>query len=176
MRRRFSSGQGLTEFALVLPVILLLVLGTMDLGRAIFYYLGVSETVGEGARWATLSPNGEPSNATVLAAVTAQAPYVSLAPCPNGPIPADFSAAGLQPTQGWLYVTAPPGGNTDGANAPGGETGSAGAGCTAIAPAKVGDRLQVTIVYMFSPITPVIRQVVGSRFVLSSSSIFTVER
>jgi Flp pilus assembly protein TadG len=180
MRTGRRAGQGLTEFALVLPVLLLLLFGVVDFGRAIYYYIGASEAVAESVRWATLSSTGNPSNADVLAAATPQAPYLTLAPCPNGLLSGSITGPGSpepSPGVGWLYVTAPPGGNAaDGANAPGGETGTETPPCATSVPATVGDRLQVTVVYNFQPITPLIQNIVGGRILLSSSSIFTVER
>ena len=176
---RAGRGQGLTEFALVLPVLLLLLLGVVDFGRAIYYYIGTSEGVGESVRWATLSSSGNPSNSDVLNAATPQAPYLSLAPCPNGFISGSITdpTAPVPPVgSGWLYITAPPGGNADGANSPGGETAAKLPPCASSVRAAVGDRLHVTVVYNFQPVTPLIQNIVGSRILLSSSSIFTVER
>jgi Flp pilus assembly protein TadG len=49
-KKRIFSGQTLVEFALILPVFLLLVLGFFDLGRAVFYYSSLSNAVREGTR------------------------------------------------------------------------------------------------------------------------------
>ena len=175
IRRR---GQGMTEFALVLPILLLIVFGILDLGRVIFYYVSVSEAIGEAGRAASLATNGMPTNATVLAAAQSQAGYLSLAPCPNGPVPAGSSSL-PPPGVGWLYITGPTSAplNASGDNAPGGESAAPAAGsCQATAPAlSPGDRLQVTVVYNFTPFTPLIAQVAGNRIVLSPSSIFEVE-
>ena len=43
-------GQTLVEFAFIFPVMLLLILGFLDLGRALFYYSSLSNAVREGAR------------------------------------------------------------------------------------------------------------------------------
>jgi Flp pilus assembly protein TadG len=45
-----TQGQTLIEFAFVLPVLLLLLLGFFDLGRALFYYSSLSNAVREGTR------------------------------------------------------------------------------------------------------------------------------
>lgn len=45
-----SHGQSLAEFALVLPVILLLFMGIVDLGRAVFAYNTLSNAARDGAR------------------------------------------------------------------------------------------------------------------------------
>ena len=49
-RRQRSRGQALVEFALVLPIFLMLLLGVFDLGRMIYMYNGVAEAARELAR------------------------------------------------------------------------------------------------------------------------------
>lgn len=54
-RRRWSArGQGLTEFAIVIPVFMLLLVGLIDGMRVIFYYSQIQEAAREGARWASV--------------------------------------------------------------------------------------------------------------------------
>jgi Flp pilus assembly protein TadG len=50
-----SRGQSMVECALVLPVFLMLVFGTVDLGRAIFYQSLLNEAVRDGARYGLVS-------------------------------------------------------------------------------------------------------------------------
>jgi len=45
-----DRGQSLVEFALVAPVLLVILLGVVDLGRAIYYYNTLSNLAREGAR------------------------------------------------------------------------------------------------------------------------------
>lgn len=47
-----KKGQSLIEFALLLPLLLLLIMGLFDLGRAIFYYSILNTAVREGTRFA----------------------------------------------------------------------------------------------------------------------------
>jgi Flp pilus assembly protein TadG len=49
-----SRGQALVEFALVIPIFLLLVLGMMDMGIVLNQYLVVAEAAREGVRSAAL--------------------------------------------------------------------------------------------------------------------------
>lgn len=51
-----QSGQTLLEFALVLPILLLLVMGLFDLGRFILYYAVLNTAVREGTRFAIVQP------------------------------------------------------------------------------------------------------------------------
>jgi hypothetical protein len=50
MKRKRSSGQSLVEFALIFPMLLVLLLGFLDLGRVIFYYSSLTNAVREGTR------------------------------------------------------------------------------------------------------------------------------
>jgi hypothetical protein len=51
-QQRRYAGQSLVEFALVFPILFLLVTGFFDLGRAVFYYSSLSNSVREGTRYA----------------------------------------------------------------------------------------------------------------------------
>ena len=46
-----TNGQSLAEFALILPLLLLIVMGIFDLGRGIFYYSTIQNAAREGARY-----------------------------------------------------------------------------------------------------------------------------
>jgi Flp pilus assembly protein TadG len=79
-RRQRGRGQALVEFALVLPIFLMLLLGVFDLGRMIYMYNGVAEAARELARVTSVHPGtpgalGSTSNtAAVLAAQKALIP------------------------------------------------------------------------------------------------------
>ena len=55
MRRRRSRGQGLAEFALALPIFVLLLLGLFDVGRLVFAYTTITNSAREGARLASVN-------------------------------------------------------------------------------------------------------------------------
>jgi len=46
-----DRGQAMVEFALVLPLFILLLVGLLDVGRLVFINNSVSEAAREGARW-----------------------------------------------------------------------------------------------------------------------------
>src|SRR5262245_21515586 len=52
--RRLQQGQSLLEFAVVLPVLLLIVLGVIEFGRAYYQYNTLSKAVREGARYMSM--------------------------------------------------------------------------------------------------------------------------
>ena len=56
-RRKSERGQSLLEFALVLPVLLIVLAGVLDLGRLYFAYVAVTDAAGEGAAYAAIHPD-----------------------------------------------------------------------------------------------------------------------
>jgi Flp pilus assembly protein TadG len=54
-RRRHEGGQGLIEFALVIPIFLLVLVALFDLGRAVFAYNTLTNAAREGARMAIVN-------------------------------------------------------------------------------------------------------------------------
>jgi len=56
-RRHQAKGQGLVEFALLLPVLVLMIFGVLELGRAFFAFIAISNSAREGARVFTFRPD-----------------------------------------------------------------------------------------------------------------------
>jgi Flp pilus assembly protein TadG len=52
-----KPGQSLVEFALMLPILLVLVLMIFDFGRAIYYYSALHNAAREGARYGAVHPD-----------------------------------------------------------------------------------------------------------------------
>jgi Flp pilus assembly protein TadG len=67
-------GQALLEFALALPVFLLLLVGLFDLGRAVFSYNTLTNAAREGARLAIVNQD----KASIIAHAEAQSAMVEL--------------------------------------------------------------------------------------------------
>jgi hypothetical protein len=175
--RRGQSSQALIEFALISPVLLLLLFGTIDIGRAVFYYVTLNHAAREGARTAVKAPSTLPTNATVLATVTTHligAPVTE--PCPQGPV----TSATPPPNTAWLYVTEPNPPTTvettPPMNAPGGEyPAAASGGCSAVKPASGNAPLQVTVRFNLILITPVIAQATANRILITAAAIYRTE-
>jgi Flp pilus assembly protein TadG len=55
LRRHTTHGQGLVEFALVIPIFLLVLVAVFDLGRAVFAYNTLTNAAREGARIAIVN-------------------------------------------------------------------------------------------------------------------------
>src|SRR4029077_19761608 len=173
-RRRRQQSQALIEFALISPVLLLLVFGIIDIGRAVFYYDTLNHAAREGARTAVRASSTLPTNNAVLTPVTQHlggAPTPD--PCPQGPV-----TAALPPgNTAWMYVTEPnPPASIESnppMNAPGGEYASNASGsCSAGNPAAGNVPLQVTLCFNLILITPIISQATADHILLSAAAIF----
>jgi Flp pilus assembly protein TadG len=70
--RREEAGQALVEFALVVPVLLLLILGALDFGKAYNYWIDSTHLSAAGARWAAVNKNPGPG-ATLQESIRDQA-------------------------------------------------------------------------------------------------------
>lgn len=53
----FENGQSLVEIALLMPVLLVLLLGAVDLGRAFYAYVAITNAAREGARYGASFPS-----------------------------------------------------------------------------------------------------------------------
>lgn len=56
-RHRQRRGQTLVEFALILPIFLLVLVGIFDMGRAVYYYNTISNAAREAVRLAIVDQN-----------------------------------------------------------------------------------------------------------------------
>jgi Flp pilus assembly protein TadG len=172
-----QASQALIEFALISPVLLLLLFGIVDIGRAVFYYDTLSHAAREGARSAVRASTRLPTNDDVLTTVTTQLVGLQVTePCPQGPV----TTATPPGNQAWLYVTEPNPPTTvettPAMNAPGGEYAAAAAGgCSAINPAGNNSQLQVTLRFNLILITPIIAQATADHIVITAAAIFRTE-
>jgi Flp pilus assembly protein TadG len=66
-----ESGAVLVEFALVLPLLLLLLFGLLDFGKAFNYWIDETHLANAGARWATV--NNNPGSGTLQQYILSQA-------------------------------------------------------------------------------------------------------
>ena len=178
-RPKFSGqkSQALIEFALISPVLLLLLFGIIDIGRAVFYYDTLGHAAREGARTAVQASNRLPTNGDVLSTVTSQLVGIPTSePCPQGPV----TSSTPPNNAAWVYVTEPnPPASAESVppmNAPGGEyPAAASGGCSAINPASGNAPIQVTIRFNLILITPVIAQATANHIVITATAIFRTE-
>jgi len=196
---RSQRSQGITEFALIAPVILLLTFGIIDFGRGLYFYITLQQAANEGARVAVrasdfIDANGVgcsppayvhcwPTDADVATAVQVHAVTEVLAnPCPNGPIPNGGNPVGsaqLPPSNtGWIFITDPSAAGNGIPNGPRGGLGTLpapGPGCNTITPAVGNEPIKVTLWFNFQPITPLIQQAVGNRIVITAYAVYRAE-
>jgi hypothetical protein len=84
-RRRRQRGQALLEFAVVLPVFMVVLLGMIDLGRVIWANDSISNAAREAARFAivhggsrsTACPVGPPAQVTIVPPASSDCPFPS---------------------------------------------------------------------------------------------------
>jgi Flp pilus assembly protein TadG len=153
----FRKGQAIVETALLLPLLMLLTMGSADLGRVFYYSIAVTNAAREAARQGTYydptsNSNSFDSYGQVLAAAKLDVPtdvtltMATIAPlhCLTGS-PSSWSANyPTQPNTGYVYIC------FDQLDNP--------------APATAATTIQVTILYNFQPVTP-LASVVGANSV-----------
>lgn len=158
--RRRTRGQALVEFALVLPLFLLIVFGAIDVGRFVYGHSTLSQAAREGARLGAVEAywvgRGNPVSPT----------YDASCNQPGGPVcPADLNALRadvLAATNRMLtpfnsIVDANLYTSCDGSVAPTGAWTSKT--CNS---GNSGNLMSVRVVLRFTPITPIIGQLISS--------------
>jgi Flp pilus assembly protein TadG len=103
MIRRLRTGQSLVEFALILPVLLLILMGVIDFGRAIYAYNAVSNAAREGARTAIVDQSVSGGTYVAAQAAAEQATALGLNPADTDEIEVTF------PDPGGIGTCATPG-------------------------------------------------------------------
>jgi PKD repeat protein len=158
MRRLFSRaragrgrGQSLAEFALILPVLILIVLIALDFGRALYGWVTLQNATRIAANYAALYPEGwkgagEPA---------VQADYETLTEYDLDT--ANCTAPGTPPAPVF----------TDGPD-------TAVGGGSADTAFDIGDTVVVELSCTFSPLTPIISGIVGTNVQLSARSEFRI--
>ncbi|MGN6755205.1 MAG: TadE/TadG family type IV pilus assembly protein [Thermomicrobiales bacterium] len=149
-------GQSLVELALLLPLLALLLLGAIDLGRAFFAYNRLTNSVEAGAlfgiRYYTFVNNGDnpdPNN------ITAVIQHESA----NSSNTVDSNIGGITVK---CYV-----GRTNTLRGPNGDCDATNADGTPVV--QSGDTMVVTATYNFQPFTGQIIRIVGTNFMLSKT-------
>ena len=146
--RRGGRGQSLVEFALVLPILLLMLMGIVDAGRLIYTYNTVSNAARQGARIAIVNQSTTGTNTCDTASATAY---------PIGCAVVSGVALNIDPTKDVdvQYHDA-----TD---------------TTPCNPIAIGCIAVVKVTGTYQPLTPVIGQIIGTIDV-SSTTKMPIER
>lgn len=154
-RARETRGQSLVEFALILPVFLLVLFGLIDAGRFVYMNSVLSQAAREGARVAAVEAGWLGSSATGCDAA-------------NGPVcPANVAALKVDVAAAANRMVAPFGSISSSSvyiscdpigSAP---TGS-WTGATCASNATSVDVVSIRVLLTFTPITPIVSQILGS--------------
>lgn len=83
--RRFASGESGTsmiEFAIILPFLVLLLIGTIEIGRFVYFGIVAAHAAEVGAVYGAQSFTNAGNSTGIQAAVTADAPNVSVSASP----------------------------------------------------------------------------------------------
>ncbi len=78
VRPERERGQNAVEFALLLPLLMLVVFGVLDLGRVFFAAITIANAARAGARYAAQHPS-DPNGAIAIAQAEAQGQGINLA-------------------------------------------------------------------------------------------------
>ena len=162
-------GQALVETALLIPLLMLLVMGSADMGRVFYYSIAVTNAAREAARQGTYYDPTTNTNSfdgydAVLAAAQQDVPadvtlsLATIAPlhCLTGS-PSSWSANyPADPNTGYVYIC------FDGQDNP--------------APAAAANTIQVTILYNFQPVTPLASIVGASSVHVEASTTMQVQK
>lgn len=146
-----TRGQSLVEFALLLPLLLLILFGVIDFGRSIFQY----STLSEGARQAGRLAVVDQTVATIKAEARSRSAGIELDADPNG-VRTCFKGPSISGPQLACSITTP------------------GTLCESGTAVTIGCLAIVETQSTFRALTPVISNVVGD-IVLTSRSVNPVE-
>jgi TadE-like protein len=156
MRQRLfrrHAGQSMVEFAVLAPVFFLLLLGTIDLGRAVYIYNSISEAAREGTRAAVPYDSPLPSNAIVVAAAKSKLGggfTLQTDPCGGQPVTGSCPTTPISPNTGYIWY-------------------SSGIGTSGRHP------VTVKISFLFQPWVPVVRDASGNGVLISAQSTMVTE-
>ena len=151
-RKRRSRGQSLVEFALTVPVLLVILMFAIDFGRAFFGWVVLQNSVRIAANYAALNAAADPWSSNSASVLNGY----------NDLVHADLDTANCE------FVGAlPEPVFTDGADTSVGDQ-------TPDTSHDVGDTVKVSLTCTFKPITPIISGILGSSVQLGASSEFRI--
>jgi TadE-like protein len=159
--RRRRRGQGLVEFALVIPIFLLVLFGLIDVGRYVYLNSTLSQAAREGARLGSVEVSYRGSTDPACGAIGGP-----VCPANDTVLRADITAAAnrmMSPfgSVGSVQISCVQKGTTP-------PTGSwVGTVCNFNAPGSI---ISVRVTASFTPITPLISQIFGTKSLSGSTS------
>ena len=148
--RKISHGQALVEFALILPILAMLLVMALDLGRVYFGWVGLQNAARIGANYAAIHPDAWSAPDNPLK-VQARAQYAQQ-------IAQDSSALNCSPRPTTLNVPRPVFTSIGGTSSP----------------IEMGDQASVTLHCTFSLITPLANGIFGGGVPMDAQAVFTI--
>ena len=149
-RRRKSRGQAMVEFSLLAGLMMLLLMGIFDFGRAIAVYINIAEAAHEGARQLVLRSNYNSTypdtvivNAT-LAKIGGGGMVLTEDPCLANATPCTSPSTPTTPNTGYIWIS------------PNRTTGN--------------KQVTVRVTYLYAPMTGIISNLTGASFVMQAGS------
>jgi Flp pilus assembly protein TadG len=143
----------MVEFAVLAPIFFLLLLGTIDLGRAVYIYNTISDAAREGTRAAIPFDSPLPTSAAVIGAVQSKLGggfTLTTDPCSGQPVTASCPATPSTPNTGYIWYSS--------------GIGTPGRGS-----------VTVKISFLFQPWVPVVRDAAGNGVMISAQSTMVTE-
>jgi Flp pilus assembly protein TadG len=143
----------MVEFAVLAPIFFLLLLGTIDLGRAVYIYNTISDAAREGTRAAIPFDSPLPTSAAVIGAVQSKLGggfTLTTDPCSGQPVTASCPATPTTPNTGYIWYSS--------------GIGTPGRGS-----------VTVKISFLFQPWVPVVRDAAGNGVTISAQSTMVTE-
>jgi Flp pilus assembly protein TadG len=154
-RGRGSSGQSLVEFSLVFPIIVLLIVGFFEIGRAVFAYNTIANAARQGVRVATVNQLADVTDCDETRPIEdPYEPHWTIRGCAI----AAATVLGIGAANVSVSYEAPPGTTLD---------------CDPTL--HVGCVVTVTVTYDFSVSTPFVSMLIGP-IAMSQSSSMPIER
>jgi len=181
--RTHQDGQTLVEFALVLPIFMLILFGVFDAGRLVFTNSTLSQAAREGARLAAVEAGNvglSDSDCVDTAADVGTSGGIGAKVCPPSlaslktdvESAVDRMTAAVGPLAAVYFSCDPDGSAPSGAwtESSGGNGCDDGSGNSLGAP---GELVSVRIEHVYQPMTPVIGEIIGT-ITLSGSASMTI--
>jgi len=144
-----ESGQALVEFALILPIVVLLLFGIVEFGRIFHSYLVVTSSAREGARKAAVTQNIAAIEA-VIASASASLGGVSVVPKPLSTV---TDATPPNTNEVWYNITYPSNGGVR----------------------RLGDPVEVYLKARLDLVVPLISDIIGGVQVIRGSAVMNIE-
>jgi len=144
--RHGTRGQSLVEFALIFPVLILLLFGIVDFGRAIYTYNTIGNAARDGVRVAVVNQNGTGTGCNPGSAATG--PNTTQISAEDCAVAGAISLGGVTATVTYRNLA---------------DTAACGS------PIQVGCLAVVTVSTQYRAITPIIGNIVGPITIASTS-------